>query len=160
LSRYVKSFPMRETCLLTILAGLLIASAPARLVADPGDIHSSAQAGKLPRVEALLAAMPEALDARDGLARTPLHAAALAPDARVLAFLLERGAEVNAKDAAGETPLFVAARAGRVESVRRLLAGGAEVRGSGHQRRKLPARPSPVCCSRREPMSMPQTRKA
>ncbi|MBU0617074.1 MAG: ankyrin repeat domain-containing protein [Planctomycetes bacterium] len=116
---------MSRACVLAVLVGLLLGGAPAELLADPGHIHAAAQAGDLTRVRTLLADAPELVDSPDSLGRTPLHAAALARDARVLALLLERGAKPNAKDAAGETALFIAARAGRVELVQRLLTSGA-----------------------------------
>ncbi|MGH7341007.1 MAG: ankyrin repeat domain-containing protein, partial [Candidatus Rokuibacteriota bacterium] len=58
---------------------------------------------------------------------TPLHLAAAAGKADVVAALLKSGADVNAKEASwGQTPLIFAASRGHVETIRILLAAGAD----------------------------------
>lgn len=59
---------------------------------------------------------------------TPAHYAAAGPNVKVLAFLLDRGAEVDAVAPNGATPLMMAAGHGTEESVRLLLARGADKR--------------------------------
>ncbi|RHZ41063.1 hypothetical protein DYB31_004949 [Aphanomyces astaci] len=59
--------------------------------------------------------------------RTPLHWAAIAGSADVLAPLLNKGADPHAQDAGGRTPLHWAARANRVECVTILLEHRANV---------------------------------
>lgn len=59
---------------------------------------------------------------------TPAHYAASGPNDRVLAFLIERGADINAVAPNGSTPLMMAARYGTEDSVRLLLKLGADKR--------------------------------
>lgn len=58
---------------------------------------------------------------------TPLHYAATGPDARVLALLIERGAQLDARSPNGTTALMMAARYGSEASVDRLLKAGASL---------------------------------
>jgi hypothetical protein len=59
---------------------------------------------------------------------TPLHYAASGPNAEVVRFLLDQGAEINAIAPNGASPLMMAARYGAEDSVRLLLARGADKR--------------------------------
>lgn len=59
---------------------------------------------------------------------TPAHYAAAGPDVRVLAYLLDRGADINAVAPNGSTPLMMAAGHGTEDSVRLLIARGADKR--------------------------------
>jgi ankyrin repeat protein len=59
---------------------------------------------------------------------SPVLYAASAPDAQVLALLLDRGAPVEAKAPNGSTPLMMASGYGSEDSVDLLLARGADVR--------------------------------
>lgn len=59
---------------------------------------------------------------------TPLHYAASGPQPKVLAMLLERGAQVDAKSANGTTPLMMAAGYGAIDGAEMLLKRGADAR--------------------------------
>ncbi|MDO9072762.1 MAG: ankyrin repeat domain-containing protein [Rubrivivax sp.] len=59
---------------------------------------------------------------------TPLHYAASGPEPRMVALLLERGAQVEALSPNRSTPLMMAARYGPEEAVDLLLARGASLR--------------------------------
>lgn len=61
---------------------------------------------------------------RDGWA--PVHYAASGPDARLLALLLDKGANINARAPNRNTPLMMAARYGTQDSVTLLLQRGAD----------------------------------
>jgi lysophospholipase len=65
------------------------------------------------------------LDAKDYADNTALHLAAVAPDARVLEKLLNRGASVHVRNRASNTPLFLAEQVGASEHVRLLKESGA-----------------------------------
>jgi ankyrin repeat protein len=56
---------------------------------------------------------------------TPLHYAASGPEPRVVAFLLDAGAQIDARSPSGSTPLMLAARFGDDRSVDVLLQHGA-----------------------------------
>ena len=56
---------------------------------------------------------------------SPVHYAATGPEAKIVALLLDRGANVNAESPNRTTPLMMAARYGTEDSVRLLLARGA-----------------------------------
>lgn len=58
---------------------------------------------------------------------TPLHYAATGPETRVVAFLLERGANIDAPSPNRTTPLMMASRYGPETSVDLLLARGASL---------------------------------
>lgn len=59
---------------------------------------------------------------------TPLHYAASGPNAEVVRFLLDQGADINAIAPNGASPLMMAARYGAEDSVRLLVARGADKR--------------------------------
>jgi hypothetical protein len=59
---------------------------------------------------------------------TPLHYAASGPEPRVVAFLLDAGAQIDARSPSGSTPLMLAARYGDERSVDVLLQRGADAR--------------------------------
>ncbi len=51
--------------------------------------------------------------------------------AKIIALLLENGADVNATNRYGYTPLIVAARDGRADIINQLLEAGAEIEAQG-----------------------------
>jgi len=60
------------------------------------------------------------------LGTTPLHIAAIRGDIRIIALLLDAGAEIDARGEYGHTPLNNAVGLGHVEAVRLLLSRGAD----------------------------------
>lgn len=68
-----------------------------------------------------------AIDAVDVQGRSALHIAAGAEDGKILALLLDRGANVNLGDRNGTTPLCVAADDGHVDNVKMLLRANADI---------------------------------
>ena len=57
---------------------------------------------------------------------TPLHYAASSPEPKVVALLLDKGADINAPSPNRSTPLMMAARYGNEDSAQLLLARGAD----------------------------------
>ena len=57
---------------------------------------------------------------------TPLHIAAFRGDTRMIALLLDAGAEIDARGEYGHTPLNEAVGQGQVEAARLLLSRGAD----------------------------------
>lgn len=58
---------------------------------------------------------------------TPLHYAASGPEPKLLALLLDKGADINAPSPNRTTPLMMAARYGATEGAQLLLSRGADV---------------------------------
>lgn len=128
---------------------MLISLVIALAVADPAaetdsvriawiaGIHRYAEDGDLERLKELIAERPELINAprifvgphkpslTDGF--TPLHNAARKGREKIVAYLLEKGANVNADGGGGWTPLHVAAEAGHLAIVKQLVKGGAKV---------------------------------
>ncbi|MDF3053837.1 MAG: arf-GAP with coiled-coil, repeat and protein 3-like, partial [Geminicoccaceae bacterium] len=87
----------------------------------------AAEEGDLAAVLSVLAeGVPAGIQDRR-YASTPLHGAAAAGHAQVVAALLDAGAEVNHPDVHGTTALSDAARHGHVEVVTLLLKRGADI---------------------------------
>jgi uncharacterized protein len=63
---------------------------------------------------------------RGSFGDTPLHVAAIRGDTRMIALLLDAGAEIDARGEHGHTPLNEAVGQGHVEAVRLLLSRGAD----------------------------------
>jgi ankyrin repeat protein len=89
-------------------------------------LHQAAEDGDLATAECLLTADPYLVGSREDYKRTPLHRAAMAGHADIVAALLERSAHVDAKDYGGGTALHGAAANGRAEAAKVLLAKGAD----------------------------------
>ena len=105
------------------------------LLASPGiDVDAANAAGETPL---MLAAIKGRLDwSRRLLDRgarvdrpgwTPLHYAASGPEPKVVALLLDRGANIEAESPNRSTPLMMAARYGTEDSVKVLLDRGADL---------------------------------
>ena len=71
---------------------------------------------------------------KDGMGKTPLHAAAQDDQDVMIDWLLKEGADVEARDVYGATPLHSAAYSGATKAVRRLLAAGADVDSRNKER--------------------------
>jgi ankyrin repeat protein len=108
---------------LLILLGFLVLSASAQSQA----IFELLRKGDAPAVKALVEKSPQLVDARDQDGDTPLHYAAVGPDAGLIDFLAGQGARLEAAGSAGKTPLHLAAESDRREAVAALLKRGAAV---------------------------------
>lgn len=86
--------------------------------------------GLLPQAQALIDR--GALINKDGW--TPLHYAACYPDPKMMAFLLENGADINSRSPNNTTPLMMAAGYGSVKNVNFLLEKGADMTLRNQQR--------------------------
>lgn len=97
------------------------------IVAD--EIHEAVRAGDIGKIQALLAANPEAVNAKaKSGGATPLHVAMLKGNIEVVKALLAAKPEINAIDSGHrETPLYAAAGSGRKEIVELLIGNGADV---------------------------------
>ncbi len=90
------------------------------------DLIKEAAGGDVDKIRELLGKNAY-INARDKLARTPLHYAARNGHADAVAFLIEKGADVYARDTASETPLFYAVRGGHKKVLRLLVEKGADI---------------------------------
>ena len=102
---------------------------PAVSGAVDSPIHTAAASGDAERVQALIDADQQLVQAPDGHGRSPLYRAAASSSREVVALLLERGADPNWPDDPGAprgAALHTASRAGDVALVELLLAHGAD----------------------------------
>lgn len=107
---------------LALILSLFAASAA---VAFAQDVFDRLRDGDVSAVKALIEKTPEAVNLRDDNGWTPLHYAASAGDAALVAYLIDKGAAVEAVDASRKTPLHRAAMNDRREAVAELLRRGA-----------------------------------
>jgi len=116
------------------LAALRRGASPDR--AGPGTrppLLTLAGVGEGELVRALLAAGADVAAGAGSEQDTPLHAAAAAGHAPVVALLLEAGAHPERPGRGGETPLALAVEAGHAAVARALLAAGADPEAGGRQ---------------------------
>ena len=71
------------------------------------DLYQAAETGDIAEVKTILAADPQLLKEKDEYEFSIMHAAALAEDPQMIAYLAEQGADVNAKNDEGMTPLHL-----------------------------------------------------
>lgn len=90
-------------------------------------IHDVAKTGSGAKLKALLDAKPALVNVKNVRGSTPLHLAAINPDATVMQTLLAAGAEVNVADEEGFTPLHMAAFHRQADYALMLLEAGADV---------------------------------
>ena len=100
-------------------------------------VHRFAEDGELDHLRAVLDEYPKIVNAKQVFGRphkplrsdgfTALHRAAERGQEKVVAYLIEKGADVNGADGLGWTPLHLAARQGRLAIVKRLVKAGAKV---------------------------------
>lgn len=106
---------------------LLHAGAPAHVTGgEPPLVAAANIADDDPTGVALLLRHKAAVNARDGLGRSALMAAALEGHAGIAGCLLDAHADVNAQDAHGTTALMEAARTGATDVVAALCDAGAD----------------------------------
>lgn len=91
------------------------------------EIHDVAKTGTGAQLKALLAKNPALLNVKNVRGSTPLHLAAINPDASAIEVLLAAGADVNAKDEEDFTPLHMAAFHRQADYALLLLEAGADV---------------------------------
>ncbi|MCX7723208.1 MAG: ankyrin repeat domain-containing protein [Verrucomicrobiae bacterium] len=91
------------------------------------DACSAAGMGMTNQLTSILRANPTAVNARDGLGRTPLHYAAKTCQPATAALLIKSGADCSARAKDGTTPLHLASAYENHEVVRILLDAGAPV---------------------------------
>lgn len=84
-------------------------------------VFAAARSGDVGKLQTLLAAEPELVDARASNGATPLHAAAGAGQNAAVSFLLEQGADPAVEDEMGNTPENAATVEGH-SSISELLA--------------------------------------
>ena len=119
---------MRGTRLTAFVGTTLVAST---LLCQADPIHEAAKRGDQSEVNRIVAAQPEALEARDARhGNTPLHWAAFHGHLDVVRTLIKNGANPNVHTKDGYTPLRDAAYRGHTEVVRFLLEAGARVEES------------------------------
>ncbi|PHN04869.1 ankyrin repeat domain-containing protein [Flavilitoribacter nigricans] len=101
---------------------------------DDPNIYEAAVAGQQERVEALLEASPELLDAHGSDGFTPLALTCYFAQYPIAKLLVDRGADVNliASNGSRIAPLHSAVAANSLEITRLLLENGAEVGLSQH----------------------------
>ncbi|MFH1314277.1 MAG: ankyrin repeat domain-containing protein [Candidatus Eisenbacteria bacterium] len=92
-----------------------------------GEIHDAISAGDMSKVEAILAADPGQISARNDALGTPLHVAVSDSQVDIARFLISRGADVNAGDSDNSRPLHWAAFERKRELVEILLEAGADL---------------------------------
>jgi len=121
---------MTKRGMLSVACVLLFAGACAaqdRSVVDLRAFFAAVEANDLPRVQAMLTTYADWIRARGPAGIEPLHVAAAAGRAQMVAFLIDAGGDINATDQAGATPLHRAAERGRKQVVALLIALGAKV---------------------------------
>ena len=104
----------------------------------PCDVYAACGLNDAKRLQALLDAQPDVVNASDDFGMTPLHWAARACALPCLELLLEQGAEANARNKSARTPLHLAAETGpgaafgeggmpQAETIRLLAKYGADL---------------------------------
>ena len=90
-------------------------------------LYYAARLGICDLAEYLIAEHPEHVNARGGIHKTPMHAAALRGHANILSLLIDHGADVDCRDSEGYTPLLLTSEYGILEAGQFLLDCGADI---------------------------------
>jgi ankyrin repeat protein len=90
-------------------------------------IHDYASKADIKNVATLVARDSSLVHARNALGKTPLHMAVTSGSTKMVAWLIEHGADVNTQDNTGLTPLHVAAWWTATERAAYLLDHGADL---------------------------------
>ncbi len=91
------------------------------------DLHLAAALGMAQRMDCFVSERSDLAAAAGSWGRTPLHWAASGGHTRLVARLLELGADPNARDRFGCTPLHLAAELARADALSLLLDAGADL---------------------------------
>jgi len=91
------------------------------------DIYEAAWSGNLDRVKVLIKENPDLLHIKSREGYNPLHSATTYNRKKVVAFLIEAGADKNVANLWGKTPFHRAAEMGHLEIVEILLEAGADI---------------------------------
>ena len=127
---------MRPLLRLVLATALALAALPAaaQVAPSPAEIagytglHAAAQRGDVNTIQRLATASPEALAARDGHGRTPVHVAAFARQRKALEALATAGADLGLLENDRYDAVTIAAVADDEETLRVLLALGASAK--------------------------------
>lgn len=94
------------------------------------EVHEAAGAGDISRLQSIVTANPNQINAADEQGSLPLHLAALNGHLEAVEFLIASGADVRAGDGDNSSALNCAASRGHLEVVKFLVANGAVVEES------------------------------
>lgn len=114
------------------IGGVVISPAAAQTAPGAQEIaayqglHAAAHTGDVKRIEKL--ALENALNARDGNGRTPIHVAAFARQREAIRLLVKAGADINLLDKDRYDAVTIASVADDEETLRTLLALGASAK--------------------------------
>jgi len=97
------------------------------MAASAGEIHQAVESNNLPKVKAIIAADPSAINEKDSDGWTPLAYAARFGRKEIAQFLIQKKAAVNIADNNGYTPLHQAAAYDQRQLIELLLNNGADV---------------------------------
>jgi hypothetical protein len=110
-----------------VAAALLLCGVSSASADELTTLQAAVHAGDLQRVEAMLSASPDLVNAKSEQGLTLLHLAAQTDRLDLVDYLLGVGADVGAADMMGNTPLHIAAARFRARVAEQLIAAGADV---------------------------------
>lgn len=129
----MREAPLKQLATAIVVFLILLAIPLAIRYGNPGArLIQAAKLGQLDRVQALVRAHPDRMNARDShFNATPLQWAVIGDHTGVVDFLLAQGADVNARDKYNMTALHKAVSFNRQAMAERLLAQGADFKMMG-----------------------------
>jgi ankyrin repeat protein len=93
--------------------------------AQSAEVHDAARTGDVARLNELIGATPELVNAKGEDDDTPLHTAAMAGKMNAVLYLIGKGAAIDARNTINQSPLLYAAYGGSAAIVDTLIAHGA-----------------------------------
>ena len=112
--------------LLRLLIALIAVCPLTAAAAGAAEIHDLVRRGETARIDTLVGAQPELVNARDERNCTPLHFAVSRGNIELSRYLLDRGADIAARDTDGDSPLHWAALYAGPEIADLLISRGAD----------------------------------